>query len=98
VNWMSTGDQAVMYTDGNTKIFGRYKDMIIRGGENLSHSAIELLLSNRFGMTAEIIGIPDEFQAGGFVGWQSWPESSSWTCGGSKSSFIHILEFLNRCG
>lgn len=45
--WFVTGDQAVMYDDGMVSITGRYKDIIIRGGENIAPSSIEVIL-NRF--------------------------------------------------
>lgn len=45
--WFVTGDQAVMYDDGLVSITGRYKDIIIRGGENIAPSSIEVIL-NRF--------------------------------------------------
>jgi len=59
-NWMATGDQVVMHENGEIEVVGRYKDMIIRGGVNISPAAIESMLSSRFGITAEVIGIPDE--------------------------------------
>ena len=40
-HWIATGDEAMMDADGNIFIFGRYKDIIIRGGENLSPGLIE---------------------------------------------------------
>lgn len=40
-NWIATGDQAKMDEDGALYIMGRYKDIIIRGGENLSPALIE---------------------------------------------------------
>ena len=33
--WLHTGDLACKTEDGNYKITGRLKDMIIRGGENI---------------------------------------------------------------
>lgn len=36
--WIRTGDQGVMDEDGKGSIVGRYKDMIIRGGGNISPS------------------------------------------------------------
>lgn len=43
--WFVTGDQAVMHADGAVSITGRYKDMIIRGGENIAPAAIEAILN-----------------------------------------------------
>lgn len=45
--WFVTGDQGVMLPDGRVSITGRYKDMIIRGGENIAPAAIETVL-NKF--------------------------------------------------
>lgn len=40
-HWIATGDRAKMDVDGTLYIMGRYKDIIIRGGENLSPASIE---------------------------------------------------------
>ena len=40
-HWIATGDEAMMDEQGNIFILGRYKDIIIRGGENLSAALIE---------------------------------------------------------
>jgi fatty-acyl-CoA synthase len=42
--WLRTGDQATMDADGYVRITGRIKDIIIRGGENISPKEIEDLL------------------------------------------------------
>lgn len=60
--WFSTGDQA--YIDDYNRIFivGRYKDMIIRGGENISPAAIEALLDRIPELTAlgiQVVGVAD---------------------------------------
>lgn len=44
-HWIATGDEAMMDDQGNIFVFGRYKDIIIRGGENLSPGLIENCLS-----------------------------------------------------
>lgn len=33
--WLKTGDQFILLPNGYGKIIGRFKDMIIRGGENI---------------------------------------------------------------
>lgn len=48
--WFATGDQGVMLPDGRISITGRYKDMIIRGGENIAPSAIETVLKKYCGI------------------------------------------------
>lgn len=58
--WFATGDQAHVDADGNITIIGRYKDMIIRGGENISPAAVEAVLSSSFAsLDIQIVGIPD---------------------------------------
>jgi len=42
--WLRTGDQAAMDEDGYVRITGRIKDIIIRGGENISPKEIEDLM------------------------------------------------------
>jgi fatty-acyl-CoA synthase len=42
--WLRTGDQATIDQDGYVRITGRIKDIIIRGGENISPKEIEDLL------------------------------------------------------
>src|SRR5215510_4471539 len=42
--WLRTGDQATMDEDGYVRITGRIKDIIIRGGENVSPKEIEDLM------------------------------------------------------
>ena len=45
VQWISTGDQAKMDVNGTIYVLGRYKDIIIRAGENLSPISIETCLN-----------------------------------------------------
>lgn len=42
--WLRTGDQATMDAEGYVRITGRIKDIIIRGGENISPKEVEDLL------------------------------------------------------
>lgn len=58
--WYATGDQARLDTDGNVTIIGRYKDVIIRGGENISPAAVEAILLRSFAsLGTQIVGVPD---------------------------------------
>jgi len=57
--WMHTGDEATMDAEGYVTITGRIKDIIIRGGENISPREIEeYLLKHPMISNAQIIGVP----------------------------------------
>ncbi|SFN12905.1 fatty-acyl-CoA synthase [Chryseobacterium oleae] len=59
--WMHTGDMAVMDDNGYITISGRMKDLIIRGGENISPKEIEdFLYTYPNILDVQIIGIPSE--------------------------------------
>lgn len=59
--WLHTGDLGFKGSDGCFRICGRLKDIIIRGGENISPSEIEeLLLAHEKIDNVAIIGVPDE--------------------------------------
>ncbi len=59
--WMHTGDMAVMDNDGYITISGRIKDLIIRGGENISPKEIEdFLYTYPNILDVQIIGVPSE--------------------------------------
>jgi 2,3-dihydroxybenzoate-AMP ligase/mycobactin salicyl-AMP ligase len=56
-----TGDRARIDRSGNLKITGRTKDIIIRGGENISPALVEELLCSHPGIVdAAVIGMPDK--------------------------------------
>jgi fatty-acyl-CoA synthase len=58
--WMHTGDLGTMDVDGYVNIVGRIKDMIIRGGENISPFEIEEFLCRHPRIkSAQIVGLPD---------------------------------------
>ncbi|KAK3365439.1 hypothetical protein B0H63DRAFT_530207 [Podospora didyma] len=60
-NWLATGDQARMDDDGVVYIIGRYKDLIIRGGENISPARLEAAIGEIPGVLAQVVGVPDKF-------------------------------------
>jgi fatty-acyl-CoA synthase len=58
--WLHTGDLAVKQSDGYYRITGRFKDMIIRGGENIAPREIEeLLYQHPKVQDVQIVGVPD---------------------------------------
>ncbi len=59
--WLHTGDLAMRTPDGNFKITGRLKDMIIRGGENIYPKEIEeFIYTHEKVRDVQVIGVPDE--------------------------------------
>jgi len=59
--WLHTGDLALHTPEGNFKITGRIKDMIIRGGENIYPKEIEeFLYTHPQVRDVQVIGVPDK--------------------------------------
>lgn len=59
--WLHTGDMARRDENGNFKITGRIKDMIIRGGENIYPKEIEdFIYTHPKVRDVQVIGVPDK--------------------------------------
>ena len=59
--WLHTGDLARRTPEGNYKITGRIKDMIIRGGENIYPKEIEdFIYTHPKVKDVQVIGVPDQ--------------------------------------
>ena len=68
--WMHSGDLAMMDEGGYLHISGRIKDLIIRGGENISPKEIEDFLYTYKGvMDAQVIGVPSEKYGEEIMAW-----------------------------
>ncbi len=87
-----TGDLGVWREDGNIAITGRKKDMLLRGGENISAVEVEeLLLSHPDIVKAAVVGMPD-------------PRMGERVCAyvipreGKKPSLEEVLAFLKTKG
>jgi fatty-acyl-CoA synthase len=59
--WLHSGDQATMDEDGYVRITGRIKDIIIRGGENISPKEVEDVLRHHPAIADVCVyGVADE--------------------------------------
>ncbi len=59
--WLHTGDLARVDENGNYKITGRIKDMIIRGGENIYPKEIEEFIYTHPKVSdVQVVGVPDK--------------------------------------
>lgn len=59
--WFRTGDLATLDDRGRLRILGRIKDIVIRGGENISASEVEGVLEAHPAVRqAVVVGVPDE--------------------------------------
>lgn len=59
--WIYSGDLATMDGNGNLSIVGRIKDMIIRGGENISPTEVEdILYTHPKVAQVSVVAIPDK--------------------------------------
>lgn len=78
--WLHTGDLAAMNERGYCNITGRAKDVIIRGGENISPREIEEFLYTCPGIgTVQVVGIPDRKYGEQVVAWIKRETGSSLT-------------------
>ncbi len=85
--WMHTGDIAVMDEEGYVNISGRIKDIIIRGGENISPREIEeFLYTHPHIEDVQVIGVPDSKYGEVIMAWVKAKKDSG-------LEEIHLLDF-----
>ncbi|WP_280951205.1 class I adenylate-forming enzyme family protein [Pararhizobium haloflavum] len=105
--WLCTGDLARMDEDGYVVMVGRAKEMIVRGGENISPLEVEaVVLRHPLVHEAAVVGLPDRIWGeivGLFVVADPSIEAGDLIehCGGALSTFklpevVHFVEELPR--
>jgi fatty-acyl-CoA synthase len=78
--WMHTGDLAVMDDAGYLKIVGRIKDMVIRGGENVSPREVEeFLYAHPAVADVQVVGVPDPRYGEELCAWVKLVDGASLT-------------------
>ena len=85
--WLHTGDLATMREDGNFRITGRAKEMIIRGGENIYPREIEEFLHGHPDIAdVYVFGVPDERLGERVAAWVKLNANATLTEDGVKES------------
>ena len=78
--WLHTGDLATMDENGYCRITGRIKDMIIRGGENISPLEIEEFLhTHPMVKDVYVFGVPDKKYSEEIAAWIQLKKNGSTT-------------------
>ena len=78
--WLHTGDLACRTPEGNYRITGRLKDMIIRGGENIYPKEIEEFIYTHPKVSdVQVIGVPDKALGEEIMAWIILKEGETMT-------------------
>lgn len=76
--WLHTGDLGIMRTDEYLCISGRAKDLIIRGGENISPREVEEFLHTHPKVgDVQVIGVPDQRLGEAVAAWIRLKEAAT---------------------
>ncbi len=61
-NWFNMGDAGMIDDDGFLHIMGRYKDVIVRGGDNVYPHQVEDVIHEINGvLEVAVVGVPNDF-------------------------------------
>lgn len=89
--FLKTGDQGYLDEDGYLHITGRIKDIIIRGGENISPGEIEGYISAIEGViSSKVVGVPAPIIQEEVAACIIWQE-------GKEKTALEVQEILSAC-
>lgn len=87
--WFPTGDYGLMTTAGSLRVTSRIKDLIIRGGVNISPKRIEdVLIGLEIVEEVAVVGLPDELEGEEIVAAVVLSG-----CGGTEQAITRLFEF-----
>merc|ERR550519_2985948 len=93
--WMLTGDVATIDARGYCRIVGRIKDLIIRGGENISPREIEdALFEHPDVVNVSVIGVPCEKYGEQICAWVQWKRALEQDAEAAQDAELALREFL----
>lgn len=92
--WLHSGDLATMDEEGYINITGRIKDLIIRGGENISPKEIEdFLYTHECISDVQVIGVPSEKFGEEVMAWVKIKENTNLTVEELNAYCLQIAHF-----
>lgn len=91
--WMRTGDLGSLTPDGYVLVTGRLKDLIIRGGENISPAAVEDAIRAALPevLDLSVVGVPDEYYGEAIAVFVRLRDDASLGADGIRDRLVGVL-------